>query len=59
MPIWGPRLARFQSLVATARGAVGEERFDGLWAGGRALGYDGALEAARRVLAPAEPAGTS
>ena len=59
VPIWGPRLIRFESLLATVRGALREELFDRLWADGRALGFEGALEAARRVLAPAEPAATS
>ena len=55
VPIWGPRLTRFESLVATAREALGEEFFDRLWAEGRALDYDGALEAARGALEPAAP----
>jgi len=56
VPIWGPRLTRFETLVATVRGRLGDERVDTLWAEGRSLGFDGALEAARRALAPSEPA---
>ena len=59
VPIWGPRLTRFESLVATVREALGDELFDGLWAEGRALDYDGALEAARGALEPTTPGGTS
>ena len=59
VPIWGPRLARFESFVVDVRAQVGAARFDTLWAEGRVLGFDGALAAARRALRPAESAATS
>jgi predicted ATPase len=49
VPIWGPRLTRFEALVGSAREAVGDEAFAARWAEGRALGFDGALEAANRI----------
>jgi predicted ATPase len=59
VPIWGPRLTRFELLVATVRAALSDERFDAGWAEGRGLGFDGAVAGAREVLTPAEPAATS
>jgi predicted ATPase len=55
VPIWGPRLTRFESLVATVRGVLEEQLFETLWAEGRTLGYNGALEAARHALTLAAP----
>ena len=52
MPIWGARRTRFEALVTSARDALGDELFDSTWAEGRALGYDAALEQARRALYP-------
>jgi hypothetical protein len=46
----GARLTRFEALVETLRRALGVERFDAAWSGGRALGFDPAIDAARRVL---------
>jgi predicted ATPase len=51
VPIWGPRLTRFESFVRSVREGLGGDVFEGLWAEGRALGYEGALEAARRASA--------
>ena len=59
MPIWGPRLTRFESLVAIVRGALEEQLFETLWAEGRTLGYNGALKAARHALTLATPGATS
>ena len=52
VPIWGPRLTRFETLAASARQALGDELFESTWAEGRALGFDAALEHARRTLHP-------
>jgi len=52
VPIWGPRLTRFEALVSSARATLGDERFDARWAEGRALGFDAALEHARHALRP-------
>ena len=59
VPIWGPRLTRFESLVAFVRGALEEQLFETLWAEGRTLGYNGALKAARHALTRATPGATS
>jgi hypothetical protein len=50
VPIWGPRLRRFEGLVGSAREAVGDESFNARWAEGRQLGFDDALAAAGRVV---------
>jgi hypothetical protein len=50
VPIWGARLTRFESLVDSVRGGLGEEPFADAWTAGRTLDFDGALEAARQVL---------
>jgi hypothetical protein len=50
VPIWGPRRARFESLVATVREALGDELFGMRWTEGRSLDYNGALAAARGAL---------
>ena len=54
VPIWGARLTRFEAFVSSARTALGDEAFEASWAEGRALGFDGALEAAFQVTRPAE-----
>jgi hypothetical protein len=59
VPIWGPRLTRFETLVSATRATLGVELFEVRWAEGRALGFDAALEQARRTLHPAEPTETS
>ena len=45
-------IAFVTALVTSARDALGDELFDSTWAEGRALGYDAALEHARRALHP-------
>jgi predicted ATPase len=50
VPIWGPRRTRSEALVESVRGALGSEAFDRCWADGRALGFDGALRAASRLV---------
>lgn len=50
VPIWGGRLTRFETLVGSVRGGVGDEAFAAVWAEGHALGFEAALEAARRAL---------
>jgi predicted ATPase len=52
LPIWGARLTRFRALAASVREALGDERFDSTWADGRAVGFDAALDQARRALHP-------
>jgi hypothetical protein len=59
VPIWGPRLTRFEALVSSARATLGDETFDARWREGRALGFDAALEAARRAVRPAELTGAA
>jgi hypothetical protein len=58
VPIWGPRLTRFETLVRSVRNAVGETAFEAAWAEGRALGFDASLATARGVLHGAQAAGT-
>ena len=50
VPIWGPRLTRFESLVAIRAGRARRRNLRPAWAEGRALGYDAALALARGVL---------
>jgi hypothetical protein len=50
VPIWGPRLTRFEALVGSVRGALGDDEFAAVWTTGRQLDFDAALEAARGVL---------
>ena len=52
VPIWGARLTRFEAFVSSVRTALGDEAFEASWAEGRALGFDGALEAAFQVTRP-------
>jgi hypothetical protein len=59
VPIWGPRLTRFETLVSSARAKLGDESFDARWKEGRALGFDAALEQARRTVHPAALTETS
>ena len=58
LPIWGPRLSRFEALVRSVRNAVGDAAFDAAWVEGRALGFDASLATARDVLHGAQAAGT-
>ena len=50
VPIWGPRLARFASLVGSVRDALGDDAFAAAWEAGRTLDFDAALAAARWAL---------
>jgi hypothetical protein len=51
IPIWGPRLSRFETLKASVRDALGDERgFESAWTDGQTLGLDASLEAAYRAL---------
>jgi predicted ATPase len=50
LPIWGPRLSRFETLVRFVRIAVGDAAFAAAWAEGRALSFDAALATARAML---------
>ncbi len=54
IPIWGPRLTRFETLVSSARATLGDELFDARWERGRGLEFDAALERGRRALRPDE-----
>jgi predicted ATPase len=54
VPIWGPRLTRFGALVGSARAKLGDESFDARWSEGRTLGFDAALEQARRTVRRAQ-----
>ncbi len=54
MPIWGPRLSRFEALAQTVRSDVGEASFAARWAEGRTLSFDAALATARDILHGAE-----
>jgi predicted ATPase len=57
VPIWGPRLSRFETLVHSVRSATGDAAFAAAWGEGRALSFDAALATARETLHDAE-AGT-
>jgi predicted ATPase len=50
IPIWGPRLARFEGLKASVRDELGGEAFDRAWAEGQPLGFEASLEAAYRAI---------
>jgi predicted ATPase len=50
VPIWGPRLTRFETLKGSLRRRLGDEAFAIAWAEGQTLGFDASLETARRVL---------
>jgi len=58
LPIWGPRLSRFETLVQSVRNAVGDAAFEAAWVEGRELGFDASLATARDVLHGTRPAGT-
>jgi hypothetical protein len=57
VPIWGARLTRFEGFAGLVRDALGDEAFAACWTEGRALGVDGALEAAFSVVRRAESDG--
>lgn len=50
VPIWGPRLTRFETLKGSVRDALGEEAFGAAWTEGQTLGFDASLEAAHRAV---------
>jgi hypothetical protein len=50
VPIWGPRLARFEALKTSVRDALGQEPFESAWAAGHTLGFEDSLDAGRRAL---------
>ena len=50
VPIWGPRLTRFETLKGSLRQRLGEKAFGIVWAEGQALGFDASLGAARRAV---------
>jgi predicted ATPase len=50
IPIWGPRLDRFETLKSSARDAIGEEAFETAWKEGQTLGFDESLDAAYRAV---------
>jgi predicted ATPase len=50
IPIWGPRLNRFEALKGLLRNDLGDEAFETAWEEGQALGFHDALDAARRVV---------
>jgi predicted ATPase len=54
VPIWGPRLTRFETLVASVRAALSDGVFDASWSDGRALDYETALGHARAALRPSD-----
>ena len=57
IPIWGPRLSRFETLVESVRNTAGDAAFEAAWLEGRALGFDASLATARHVLRGARAAG--
>jgi predicted ATPase len=50
IPIWGPRLSRFETLKASVRDGLGDEGFQSAWTDGQTLGLDASLETAYRAL---------
>jgi hypothetical protein len=50
IPIWGPRLSRFETLKGAARDALGGAAFDIAWTEGRILDFDASIEAAHMAL---------
>jgi predicted ATPase len=50
VPIWGPRLARFEALKTCLRDGIGQEPFDSAWAAGHTLGFEESLDAGRRAF---------
>jgi predicted ATPase len=50
IPIWGPRLDRFETLKGSLRQNLGDEAFAIAWNEGQALGFDASLDAARRAI---------
>jgi predicted ATPase len=50
IPIWGPRLTRFEAMKGSVRETLGEQVFDAAWTNGQALGFDASLETAHRAL---------
>jgi hypothetical protein len=54
IPIWGPRLTRFETLVSSVRATLGDAVFDANWEEGHTLRFDAALERARSTVRFAE-----
>jgi predicted ATPase len=50
IPIWGPRLARFEALKNSLRDRLGEEAFDSAWAAGHTLEFEESLDAGRQAV---------
>jgi predicted ATPase len=50
IPIWGPRLDRFEASKDSLRPSLGDEAFELAWSEGQTLDYDAALDAARQTL---------
>jgi hypothetical protein len=50
IPIWGPRLNRFETMKGSSRDRLGEEAFEVAWSEGQALDFDTSLDAARRAV---------
>ena len=50
VPIWGPRLTRFETLKGSLRQRLGGKAFGIVWAEGQALGFDASLGAARQAV---------
>ena len=50
IPIWGPRLNRFETLKGSLRHGLGEEAFETAWEEGQALSFYPSLDAARRAV---------
>ena len=56
VPIWGPRLQRFEAYLDSVRAPLGDEIFGSAWEQGRVLGFDAALELARQTLSEQDAA---
>ena len=50
VPIWGPRLTRFETLKGSFQQRLGDEAFGIAWSEGQALGFDDSLGAAHRAV---------
>jgi predicted ATPase len=59
IPIWRPRLTRFETLVGSVRATLGDAAFDANWEEGHTLRFDAALERARCTVRSAEPTDTA
>jgi predicted ATPase len=50
VPIWGPRLNRFEAMQDSLRSRLGGEAFERAWTEGQGLGFTASLDAARQAL---------